>query len=467
MTRALLISTSLLASISTSFATTAQAASNYTSYATHIYLNGKNISNPYHIVAKEYPTAKQSTSWLAIWYLMQALKLMDIQSTWNGETWNLELPSGMSVDLSLPPKQQRLYSGQMAISVNGTTVQYTPRISYRDPGGNVTTSYTPIWYLMQVLRRVGIQCSWDGTNWKMAQGNYTTKLDVVKNFVSALHINLDSRGTNPYDDISATDWPYIHAAVEKGYFQADSATHFGATDSVEMSTVDYAYQAYIGIPDSEMGWQAGGNLEKWSNIVGLNNGISLLDPMSRADLAQMNVNLTHLFEGYFKGSNGTYHLVFKPYNVYLPYHQNPHVSMSFAATQMADAIQQVDAMTFTLNGNGELYKIHGLSDSNLHEITIGNWGTLKSNTYYSLNAGRSWNFASGFYGYDSRDSQNGGVSNAPAEVQVKDSGETIIDVSAIIPNYDSVPFAQAAVKVNDQTLEQILYSSGAANYSSY
>jgi len=360
MTRVILASTTLLAGINASFTTTVQAAPNYVSHSTRIYLNGKIISSPYHIVAKEYPKAQQSTSWLAIWYIMQALKSMDIQSTWNGETWNLELPVGMSVDLSQQPKQQRVYSGQMAISVNGTIVQFAPRISYRDPGGNVTTSYTPIWYVMQVLRSVGIQYSWDGTNWRMDQGKNTTKLDVVENFITTLHINPDSRGTNPYDDVPASDWLYVHAGVEKGYFQADSGTHFGATDSIDMSTVDHAYQAYIGIPDSEMGWQAGGDLEKWSNIVGLNNGISLSDPMSTPDLAQMNVNLTHLFEGYFKGDNGTYHLVFKPYNVYLPYHQNPHVSMSFAAIQMADAIQQVDAMTFTLNGNGELYKIQGI-----------------------------------------------------------------------------------------------------------
>ncbi|KPV43473.1 hypothetical protein [Alicyclobacillus ferrooxydans] len=462
ITLAFASSTTIVAGVVMGFPSTALAAPSYKPYATHIYLDGKNISNPYHIVAKENATAQKPTSWIPIWYLIQALKSLNIQSTWDGETWNLQLPSGVNADLGNIPAQQTVNVNEMEISLNGTVVQYAPRIAYKDPGGNVVTSYAPIWYLMQVLKRVGIQYSWNGTDWTMNQATNVDKLDVVKGFITALHILPDPNGTNPFDDVPDSDWPYVHAAIEHGYFQPTSSTHFGSLDDIDMSTVDHAYQAYIGIPDSEMGWQAGGDLVKWSNIIGLNNGIGTSVPMFTADVAQMTGNLTRLFNGYYKDSSGSYHLVFKPYNAYPIYHTNKKVTESFVSLGQADAIRNIDGITMTNTGSHEAYQIPGLSSKAPEELTVGNIGIATSNTYFSLNHGGSWGFAKGFFGYDSRDPDNGGTPNPPTSVLVKDVGETKIN-AAQINQYDGITFGSVDITFDANGVPQFSYSSGAAN----
>lgn len=460
---AIVSGTTILAGLTASWSATAFAAGqSYTSYPTRIYLNGQNIDDPYHIIAKEYPGAKQPTSWIPIWYLIQELKSLGVQSTWNGETWNLQLPVGISADLAHLPAPQKVNSDDMQIMLNGTVVQYAPRIAYKDPAGNAVTSYAPIWYLMQVLKRVGIQYGWDGTNWKMTQTANTTKLRVVKDFIGALHIQPDSSGSNPFDDVSNSDWPYVHAAIEKGYFQTVNSTHFGSSDAIDMSTVDQAYQAYIGIPDNEMGWQAGGDLAKWANIIGLNRDVSFTGPMSTMDLAQMNENLTRLFDGYYKDALGAYHLMFKPYNAYPIYHTNKEVTESFVSLGEANAIRNIDGITMTNTGGHEVYSIPGLSSKSPEELTVGNVGIATSNTYYSMDHGGSWKFASGFFGYDSRDPDNGGTPNPPSNVLVKDVGETEINAADINP-YDGIAFGAVDITFHANDVPQFSYSSGSAN----
>ena len=51
----------------------AATQSEYTMAATHIHLNGQNVSNPQHVVAKD-PWSGTNTTWVPIYYLQQALK---------------------------------------------------------------------------------------------------------------------------------------------------------------------------------------------------------------------------------------------------------------------------------------------------------------------------------------------------------------------------------------------------------
>ncbi|QSO45480.1 hypothetical protein [Alicyclobacillus mengziensis] len=148
------------------FSSTGPAMANnyYKPYATNIYLNGQEISSPAHIVAND---SGQATSWIPIYYLQNALRQVGIQNTWNGNTWNLQVPSG--ADLSNLPRYQAPSSGSMAIAINGTVVQYAPRIIYKDLSGTEQTTYVPIWYLMQVMTRMNIGHSWDGTNWRTTE----------------------------------------------------------------------------------------------------------------------------------------------------------------------------------------------------------------------------------------------------------------------------------------------------------
>lgn len=442
--------------------TAAQAGTQYPSYSTHIELNGAIISSPYHIVAKDYPSASQPTSWLAIWYLMQALDSLQIVSYWDGHTWNLTLPSGMNVDLSSLPSGQGLTANNMAIALNGKVVQYAPRIAYKDPGGTQTTSYAPIWYVMQVLTRIGIQYKWDGTNWSMTaqSGPSISKLQAVRDFVNTLHLTPDSSGTNPYSDVSASDWPYVNVAVQKGYFQADSSSKFGSTDSVSRLDVDHAYQLYRGIPDSHMSWNAGGNTDAWGTAIHLNQGVGSGIILTTGSERAMMANLAALYKGYTVDSSGTYHLWFQPSDIYTQFSQSGSLGITASVTsqQESAAIDYIDRSTFVISENNELtFKLPGISDHNLFTANCVSIFNPSGNlTQYSLDNGVTWKRATGPSGYFSRDTQNGGTSTPPSFVLVKTIGHTDLGTGYILPKLIT-SFGQAGFVPNGTHTPSIKY----------
>lgn len=173
------------------------------------------------------------------------------------------------------------------------------------------TSYVPIWYLMQALDRIGIQSTWDGTTWSLTTSKATpvTKMQVVKDFAQTLHIAPDPSDVNPFDDVPSADWPYVHAAWSKGHFLPDSPTHFGASDNIALETVDLAYQTYVGIPDGDLSWNAGGNTVAWANAVQLNLGATQ-GTMTSTEETQVMSNLADLYQGYSKTSDGSYRVWF-------------------------------------------------------------------------------------------------------------------------------------------------------------
>ncbi len=116
------------------------------------------------------PISHVMTTYMPIWYLMQALKANGISSTWNGASWNLTTPGSTAVDLS----NVKLGQGSMSISINGTVVEHVPGTVAKDPlHGNVTT-YMPIWYVFQVLKRLGLTSEWNGHTWTLTAATATT-----------------------------------------------------------------------------------------------------------------------------------------------------------------------------------------------------------------------------------------------------------------------------------------------------
>lgn len=62
----------------------------------------------------------------------------------------------------------RYQASQEHIDFNGTLVQSPYGIAANDPSTGQNTTYMPIWYVMQVLKtNVGVQSTWDGTNWHL------------------------------------------------------------------------------------------------------------------------------------------------------------------------------------------------------------------------------------------------------------------------------------------------------------
>lgn len=158
--------------------TTISAMANTTSAPYHpqvksIYMNGQCVSRPYGIVS-------QNTTYMPIWYVIQVLNTLGVQNSWDGTNWTLTAPSNTSVDLNNIPTTH----GSNSIILNGTPIYHIDRVASTDPASNVTTTYMPIWYIEQVLNRVGIQSNWDGFAWTLtnnvgtssqAPSNYTVQ----------------------------------------------------------------------------------------------------------------------------------------------------------------------------------------------------------------------------------------------------------------------------------------------------
>jgi len=410
---------------------------------TRMMLNGGDWSNPAHLIRREAPNS-EPTSWLPIWYLFDVMSKLNIQSTWDGQHWNLQLPSGMHAELTnLPMGSSR--ANEVSIQIGGTTVEYAPRFAHRDLSGNVMTSYIPIWYLMQALQRVGIASTWDGTTWSMTTSESSpsvTKMTVVKDFANALHIQPDAAGTNPFDDVRVSDWPYVNAVLQKGYFTSDSANHFGTKDSVDVQTLDHAYQLYVGIPDRDLSWNAGGGTVAWADAVHLNQGVTM-GTLTTTSEVQLMANLMALYRGYSEDANGTYHLWFQPYDSKGAFAHNPDVNAGIASKGQGNAFRLADEITFKVNGSGKLiFALPWMSDQNQMEVTCGSlYNPSGNHTQYSLNQGGTWSIANGFDGYDSRDPLNGGSTTPIKEVIIRTQGHAELGVSQIFGTHD-ITFVQ-------------------------
>jgi hypothetical protein len=148
-------------------ATHAMAAT-YTRGNTVIEWNGTTLLHAVHLVAVD-PWSHESTSWLPVYYLNEAMQKAGFTAAWDGTTgtWSLTVPStyGMPPDVSNAPSSQATNPSNMAIALNGTVVAYAPRLVAPDPYSDVETTYIPIYYVMQVMTRVGMTPTWNGLDW--------------------------------------------------------------------------------------------------------------------------------------------------------------------------------------------------------------------------------------------------------------------------------------------------------------
>lgn len=263
-------------------------------------------------------------------------------------------------------------------------------------------------------------------------------MQVVKDFARALHIAPDASGVNPFDDVSSTDWPYVHVAWTKGYFMPDSPTHFGTADNISLETVDHAYQVYVGIPNRDLSWNAGGNTVAWADAVQLNFGATG-GTLTTTGEGQVMSNLANLYRGFSINSDGSYRVWFQPYDAKIAFAHNPNVNAATASAGQGNSIRLADQITFSVQPNhGLTFVVPGLSDTDAMEITAGSLFNRSGNyTEFSVNGGATWTFANGFYGYDSRDPGNGGIKTTVGSIRVKTQGHAQVAISQIFATHDT------------------------------
>lgn len=99
------------------------------------------------------------TTYIPIWYVMQVMKKLGMTNQWDGQHW--KMTTHQAVNLG----HIAAGSGSTKIYLNGTLVQTSGQGVWADPYSHKHTTYVPIWYLMQVLKRVHVSSLWDGKEW--------------------------------------------------------------------------------------------------------------------------------------------------------------------------------------------------------------------------------------------------------------------------------------------------------------
>ncbi|MCL6599735.1 MAG: hypothetical protein K6T81_13495 [Alicyclobacillus macrosporangiidus] len=123
-----------------------------------------------HVMSKPYGFTYSNTAYMPIWYVMQALRHLGIQSQWDGRNWRITTPAGETPDLS----SIQVGTGNLNIYVNGKLAKKVVGIVDIDPASKSATTFMPVWYVMQILRGVGVTPDWNGTKWTMETDNNLT-----------------------------------------------------------------------------------------------------------------------------------------------------------------------------------------------------------------------------------------------------------------------------------------------------
>ena len=329
-------------------------------YGTHIYASSSLVSSPSHIDAKD---SGNLTAFLPLFYVNQALAKFGITGTWNGNNWNLTLPQGMNADTSNPQSGQQTNSSTLAMSINGQVVQYAPRQVAGDPAnGGQSTTYLPIWYIDQVIGRLSIQATWDGTNWKMTKTTPETQQAMANamwntfagvNWDVNAHPSISSVGISPSATSPVTasdvatylaDW----AAKAKGYTlqSAVEGTSTGASGSTPAGTfVPFSLQ-----------YESSTDPFTWANENDLFEGTSVSSSSSVITLSEVNQILSNL-QWWLKGSrevNGVYQLHVPMYGNFILYSYMVYTNQTTDALyreSMADAAHYFDEVKVTVSGN--------------------------------------------------------------------------------------------------------------------
>jgi len=316
---------------------------------TRIYLDGNDATNPAHTTAID-PSSGQLTSYMPIYYAEAVLTKLGITSTWDGTTWSLTAPANITPNLDNPSTGV----SQMDITINGTLVQTAPKMVAVDPSSGKNTTFIPIWYLGQVLNRLSVTSTWDGTNWRltrvvpetqtaMAQSMWTvfdaTSWDVVA------HPTMAAAGVNPTsgpvtaDDVATwlADW----AGQAKGYKDVP----YNGNTSTPKTFVPYSLK-----------YESSADPYTWANENDLYQGMNVTSSSSvitTSDVNQLTSNLQWWLTG-DRVVNGVHHLDVPMYGNYDSWNnevQNGVITEGQFQLALADGEHYYDETTATVDGS--------------------------------------------------------------------------------------------------------------------
>ena len=325
-----------------------------TYYGTHIYASSSLVSSPSHIDAMD---SGNLTAFLPLYYVNQALAKFGVTGTWDGNNWNLTLPQGMNADMSNPQTGQQTNSATLSMSINGQVVQYAPRQVAGDPAnGGQSTTYLPIWYIDQVIGRLAINATWDGTNWKMTKTTPETQQAMANAMWNTFAgVNWD---VNAHPSISSVG---ISPSATAPVTASDVATYL-ANWAAKAKGVTASWGPIKGqwIPYS-LKYEASSDPYTWAGINGLFQGTSVTGPSSAVSQSDANTIVSNL-QWWLTGDrvvNGIHHLHVPFYSNYGMWYgdtansgapTNNEISEANYQSYLADETRYYDEVTATVGG---------------------------------------------------------------------------------------------------------------------
>ncbi|MCY0895847.1 MAG: hypothetical protein OWS03_06080 [Alicyclobacillaceae bacterium] len=328
------IAASLLALSAAPMLASQAMAATYTRGNTVIEWNGTALLHAVHLVAVD-PWSHESTSWLSVYYLDEAMHKAGFTAAWDGTTgtWSLTVPStyGTPPDVSNAPSSQATNRSNMAISLNGTVVAYAPRLVAPDPYSGAETTYVPIYYVTQVMKRVGMTPTWNGLDW-----DFPTTLKITPYTSSSTPVgNPESQTTMAkamWAMFDAKTWDvYTHPTMAEAGVTPTSATVTAGDVATWLAdwarhALGYVDQGY-GTTDPAFHWfrmayEASPNPFTWGQIYGLYDDTGVTSPTQTLSTRQAQTVLSNLqwwLNGYKVLPNGAYQLhipLYSHYNVW-------------------------------------------------------------------------------------------------------------------------------------------------------
>ncbi|MFX4303709.1 hypothetical protein ACOJUR_15815 [Alicyclobacillus tolerans] len=387
--------TAALATLSTLslWATPSAMADTYARANTEIALNNSSVMNAVHLIAND-PWAGDSTSWLPVYYLDEAMQKLGFQASWNGDSyiWSLTVPNTyrLAPDVSNPPANQSLNSGRLAIALNGTIVEYAPRLVAPDPYSGVETTYVPIYYIMQVMKRVGITATWNGTMWNMTTPSGTGSSPTVNSNV----VTQQSMADQMWAMFDAKTWDvYTHPTMSEAGVTPSATAPVTAGDVANYLSdwashaIGYEAQGYGETAPSfhwfSIQYTASTNPFDWGEINGLydNTGVTSANQTLTPSQAQTVLsNLQWWLNGYKVLPDGAYELHMPLTCYYVAYAdevnaQSPYTLADYEAVLTEDA-KFYDEVTLQKSGNDWLLTLPNTEGSPTNvawDVNYGNW----------------------------------------------------------------------------------------------
>ncbi|MFX4302263.1 hypothetical protein ACOJUR_08410 [Alicyclobacillus tolerans] len=399
---------------------------------TDITWNDNYVNAADHLVVTD-PWSGSLTSALPLYYINEALgEISGLSADWNGNTRELSIsvPGSVSLNMTnLPKVQNTMAENEMAFVINGQVVAYAPYFVAKDPASGIYTSYVPIYYLGEVVKRLGVTEDWNGTHlaytFNLPAGMQSsgtgssapaTKLDMVEMIGGWAAANMTepdggqtvhefappaNAGTDPFTDVPQSDWPLVkvwtNGADNYGLFKPETSTLWGANQPVTLTMANEMVADLQGIAPTEAisneveddGWfqGSGWTLNSYEESFNVDNGLTNVSPNSDLTVGQLQQivqNLKMNYQGYEEIAPNTYKI--------LPFGNSPQL-VSPAGMKWFNQI------VVKIEGNEIVATMPGVTEN---DFTVGApWISAETSTNattptpapFSTDGGQTWQVA--------------------------------------------------------------------------